>query len=88
MGKDIQGVMRGKCNACSECEEYLAPVKDGGARCDYCNHTPTEHVKLIKLGACEQCGDCEEYMSEKQNCYTKCEYCGCSAIKHKGSEHC
>ena len=31
MGKDIQGVMRGKCNACSECEEYLAPVKDANS---------------------------------------------------------
>ena len=84
---DRQGVMRGKCNCCDECEEYIPPKE--GARCDYCNHTPVDHVKIIKLGACKTCGEeCEEYLSAKTNCYTECQYCGCAAVLHEGAEKC
>ena len=83
--KDRQGVMRGKCNSCDECEEYIAPKE--GARCEYCNHAPVEHVKIIKLGGCKKCGeDCTEYVSGRETCYTDCEYCGCKANEHQGAE--
>ena len=89
MGRDIKGIVRGKCNSCDECDEYLPPQEgQQSVRCDYCNHTPAEHVKIIKLGACTGCNDCEEYMSEKETSYTKCGYCGCIANKHKGAEKC
>ena len=87
--KDIQGIQRGKCNSC-ECEEYRAPVESGRLRCEYCNHTPGEHVKIIELGACRSCGqdDCDKYVSEDPNSYTDCQYCGCSANSHAGAEAC
>ena len=89
--KDIQGVQRGKCNASScECEEYRAPSKSGQLRCDYCDHTPREHVKIIQLGGCTKCGkdECNQYVSEDPNSYTECEYCGCDASVHAGAEQC
>lgn len=96
--KDIQGIQRGECNNC-ECEEYRSPppekTSDGVGvrlRCEYCNHTPAEHVRIIPLGACRQCraqGDsCEEYESESPNKYTDCQYCGCGAQHHDGAEKC
>ena len=86
--KDVQGIKRGKCNAC-ECEEYRTPPSDSPSkfRCEYCNHTPVEHVKIIKLGKCK-CGDCEKYQSEEENSYTECGYCGCEASDHAGAEKC
>ena len=90
MSKDIQGMRRGKCNTCEECEEYIPPKEGHGARCDYCDHTPVEHVRMIKLGGCTSCGEeeCEEYISSKQNSYTECQYCGCHASVHQGAEKC
>lgn len=84
--KDRQGIMRGKCNGCEECEEYIAPKE--GARCDYCNHTPIDHVRIIKLGACKRCGpsECSEYVSGEKSSYTDCQYCGCKAMDHTGAE--
>ena len=81
--KDRQGVMRGKCNECDECKEYVNP--DKGARCEYCDHTPTQHVAIIKLGSCK-CGECDEYLSDEDFSYTDCQYCGCKAMQHKGAE--
>ncbi len=93
--KDIQGYERGKCNSCSECKEYRAPPgedddKPKRLRCEYCNHTPVEHVWIIELGECTKCGEdnCDKYESEDKNSYTDCGYCGCSASYHKGAEKC
>ena len=87
--KDIQGVQRGKCNTC-ECEEYRTSPKPqpGQLRCEYCNHTPGEHVKIIELGACSSCGkeECDKYQSEDPNSYTDCAYCGCPAHTHAGAD--
>ena len=86
--KDIQGVQRGKCNTC-ECEEYrTSPTQPGQLRCEYCNHTPGEHVRIIALGACSKCGkdECNKYQSEDPNSYTDCEYCGCPAHTHAGAD--
>ena len=64
----------------------------GKLRCEYCNHTPVEHVKIIQLGACSKCKasgeDCEKYQSDDPNSYTDCAYCGCSASYHAGAEKC
>lgn len=87
--KDVQGIQRGKCNdpGC-ECEEYIAHKGSGSLRCEYCNHTPAQHVKIIALGACSSCGkdNCASYESEDPNKYTDCEYCGCKAECHAGAE--
>lgn len=96
--KDIQGIQRGKCNKC-ECVEYRPPPPPPGAeahgkpvrlRCEYCDHTPVEHVKIIQLGECKQCGkdNCEKYESEDPNSYTDCQYCGCEAKHHAGAAQC
>lgn len=88
--KDVQGIQRGKCNSC-ECEEYrTSPQQSSNLRCEYCNHTPVEHVKIIELGACISCGkdECNKYQSEDPNQYTDCAYCGCSAQGHSGAEKC
>ncbi len=93
--KDIQGILRGKCNKC-ECEEYRCPPPDEKAgeavrlRCEYCDHTPVDHVKIITLGACKQCVDhgCDKYESESTTSYTDCQYCGCGAQHHAGAEKC
>ena len=76
-----------------ECEEYRTVSSDGPSgggklRCEYCNHTPAEHVKIIDLGACSKCGDCEKYESEELFSYTDCSYCGCGANYHAGAEKC
>ena len=39
--KDIQGVERGKCSKCSDCEEYDTG-QGGSVRC-VCGHTPKDH---------------------------------------------
>lgn len=85
--KDIQGVQRGKCNSC-ECEEFRASPNPQYIRCEYCNHTPGEHVKIVELGACQKCGqdNCDKYVSEDPNSYTDCQYCGCSASCHAGAD--
>jgi len=87
--KDIQGIQRGKCNSC-ECEEYRAPSAPGVLRCEYCNHTPGEHVRMVELGACTKCGkdNCDKYVSEDPNSYTDCQYCGCGASHHEGAAAC
>ena len=90
--KDIQGIERGKCNQC-ECEEYRAPPPDsssGRLRCEYCNHTPGEHVRIIALGACNKCepGNCTNYEPEDLKSYSDCQYCGCAAVHHAGAEKC
>jgi len=87
--KDIQGIQRGKCNSC-ECEEYRAPSASGVLRCEYCNHTPGEHVRMVDLGACNKCGkdNCDKYVSEDPNSYTDCQYCGCGANHHEGADAC
>lgn len=84
--KDIQGVQRGKCNSC-ECIEYRAPEEKSKFRCEYCNHTPTDHVQIVELGACKKddC-DCDQYSSEDPNSYTECQYCGCPASQHEGAQ--
>ena len=87
--KDIQGIMRGKCTSC-ECEEYRTlaePQMAASLRCEYCNHTPGEHIKIIELGACTECGEeeCSKYVSEDSKGYTDCAYCGCGANKHAGA---
>lgn len=95
--KDVQGINRGKCNQC-ECDEYRQPPPEQDSssvqhlrlRCEYCNHTPVEHVRLIELGGCTSCGpdNCDKYESEEKNSYTACGYCGCPAKCHSGAEKC
>ena len=89
MMKDVQGIQRGKCNTC-DCEEYRSPPIPGQLRCEYCDHTPAEHVRIVELGACKQCGedDCDKYVSDEPNSYSDCQYCGCSANQHEGSDAC
>ena len=41
MGKDVQGIERGKC-ACGECEDFM---RSDGATCGYCGCLPTRHSK-------------------------------------------
>jgi len=41
MGKDMQGIERGKC-ACDECEDFM---RSDGATCIYCGPSPTCHRK-------------------------------------------
>ena len=96
--KDIQGIQRGKCNSAGcECEEYRTVSSSSGGgggklRCEYCNHTPVDHVKIIELGACSKCKasgeDCDKYESDDPNSYTDCAYCGCGANHHAGAEKC
>ena len=84
--KDVQGVQRGSCNSC-ECIEYRAPEESGRFRCDYCNHTPAEHVRIVELGGCKKSDcDCDKYASEDPNSYTDCQYCGCPASQHEGAQ--
>ena len=86
--KDKQGISRGKCTTPGcECSEYTAPQDTKGVRCDYCDHVPVKHLKIIKLGACS-CGECDNYESEDPWSYTKCGYCDCPAQRHKGAEQC
>eukprot|EP00731_Ephydatia_muelleri_P002148 Em0001g2148a len=82
---DVQGTVRGKCNKCSECKVFMVTSK-GQIRCEYCDHTPTDHVRIIKLGACTSCNDCKEYMPESPTEYSDCQYCGCSSACHKGAD--
>ncbi len=89
--KDVQGIERGKCNQHCECEEYRTPPPGSGSlRCEYCNHTPGEHVRIITLGACNKCepGNCTSYEPEEKRSYSDCQYCGCSAAHHEGAEKC
>lgn len=87
--KDKQGVDRGKCTTPGcECGEYMAPQDSKGARCDYCDHVPVKHLKMIKLGACSGCGECAGYESEDRASYPSCSYCDCPAQRHKGAEQC
>lgn len=84
--KDVNGVERGKCNSCA-CNEYRTQPGSGSLRCDYCNHTPGEHVKIAELGACLKCGqaNCDKYMPEEPGGYGECQYCGCDASSHAGA---
>ena len=41
MGKDVQGIERGKC-ACGECEDFM---RSDGATCGYCGCLSTRHSK-------------------------------------------
>lgn len=87
--KDVQGIQRGKCKDTScECEEYRTSPQAQDLRCEYCNHTPVEHVRIIELGACKICGkdECDKYQSDDPNSYTDCGYCGCGANQHAGAE--
>ena len=95
--KDIQGIQRGKCNSPGcECDEYRTASSDGQMlggsklRCEYCDHTPVQHVKIIELGECRTCGkdNCEKYEFEDPNSYSDCAYCGCQASQHAGAEKC
>ena len=99
--KDIQGVQRGKCNSPDcECEEYRTASSDGRAiggdstsrklRCEYCDHTPVQHVKIIELGECKTCGKdgYDKYEFEDPNSYSDCAYCGCGASQHAGGDTC
>ena len=87
--KDVQGSLRGKCNqpGC-DCKGYEIPGRyTHHRRCEYCDHTPTQHVKIIELGECQEC-DCEKYEPEDPCSYTGCAFCGCSATRHSGAEEC
>ena len=87
MPKDVQGVLRGKCNGeCCDCEEYYPPPEGKGLKCEYCDHVPANHVRIIQLGACRGCSDCDKYDPEKETSYSECQYCGCEASQHKGAE--
>ena len=82
MGKDKFGTKRGRCGACEECYEYIAP-SDGKLACDYCDHKPIYHTEVVALGSCS-CGNCAGYESSNECQYNACDYCDCSAEKHIG----
>ena len=90
--KDVQGIQRGKCNSPGcECEEYRTNSDASGkCRCEYCDHSPVQHVKIIELGECKSCGkdNCEKYEFENPNSYGNCAYCDCPANAHAGAEKC
>ena len=85
--KDVCGVERGKCTAC-KCKAFTC-MTPGGVRCEYCDHTPGQHVKIVELGEClsPRCsgGNCMKYMSESRAENSTCLYCGCEASDHKAS---
>ena len=41
MGNDKRGILRGQCTLC-DCDEF----ESSGVRCDYCGHTPVDHLPL------------------------------------------
>ena len=41
MGNDKRGISRGQCSLC-DCDEF----ESSGVRCDYCGHTPVDHLPL------------------------------------------
>lgn len=41
MGNDKRGISRGQCSLC-DCDEF----ESRGVRCDYCGHTPVDHLPL------------------------------------------
>ena len=87
--KDRQGIIRGKCTTLGcECSEYMTPQDSNSARCEYCDHVPVKHVKMIKLGACLKCKECDEYATEEPGSYSNCGYCECPAQHHQGAEKC
>lgn len=89
MPKDVQGVLRGKCNEdYCDCEEYYPPSDGKGLKCEYCDHVPARHVRIIPLGPCRKCGkdECDKYTPEKETSYSECQYCGCEASLHEGAE--
>ena len=99
--KDIQGIERGKCNSPGcECEEYRTSSTEntsdserrGGGKilCEYCGHTPVQHVKIIELGECKACGkdNCSKYEFDDPHSYSNCAYCDCPASQHAGAEKC
>ena len=92
--KDKHGVPRGHCKEMGcECLEYWLPPPDfaGGKHfCEYCNHLPGKHLRIVALGYCTGCGqdNCSEYEPEDEKSYSECQYCGCEASYHKGGEFC
>lgn len=84
--KDKQEINRGNCTVPDcECTEYMKP-QDTGVRCDYCDHAPVKHVKIVELGACTKCKECPSYESETVGSYSDCEYCECPAKCHEGGD--
>ena len=93
--KDKHGIQRGHCNEGNcECEQYWPPPQGstgGKLYCEYCNHLPGKHLRVVHLGACSGCGqknNCTKYEPENDWSYSKCQYCGCDASCHEGAEHC
>ena len=92
--KDKHGVQRGQCGVGDcECEQYRRPPPDSTANkhsCEYCNHLPGKHLKIVPLGACSSCGqgNCTRYEPENDWSYSECQYCGCDAKCHGGAQHC
>ena len=41
MGYDKRGILRGQCSLC-DCDQF----ESSGVRCDYCGHTPVDHLPL------------------------------------------
>lgn len=90
--KDVQGIERGECKASGcKCEEYTAPSTSDKLRCESCNHTPREHVRItvdLKLGQCTMNDDCDAHESEDKSSCTECQYCNCAASDYEGAEKC
>ena len=67
MGKDVQGIERGKC-ARSECKDFM---RSDGATCGYCGRLPTHHSKKDacyssdSLGGTSAAGTSESLSPEK-----------------------
>ena len=90
--KDVQGTLRGKCDqpGCN-CKGYRrALLHNHQLRCEYCDHTPAQHVTIIELGKCRECGKCDKYKydSEEPCSDADCIICGCRAVHHVGAEEC
>ena len=77
--KDKQGHWRGKCTVQScDCGSFL--VEDATkVRCDYCDHVPVKHVKVLRSCTSEQCG-CQSYDEDDEE--GTCSYCGDSIKDH------
>ena len=85
--KDVHGIERGKCTQC-ECNEFTCETP-GRVRCEYCDHPPGRHVRIVELGEClnpeciESGGNCRKYEAEGIYAGSSCAYCGCEARSHK-----
>lgn len=83
--KDAQGFWRGRCSKTGCPCSYFMSEDAACSDCDYCEHSPSEHVVL---GACTSCSqnECAAY-EEDEGDEGSCSYCGCTPADH-GRHNC